>query len=36
MNITNKTVLKTDTGGWIEYIKAYKRTIWKELGKMFL
>ena len=31
-----RTVLKTDTGGMVEYTKAYERTILKELGKMTL
>ena len=31
-----RTVLKTDTGGRIEYIKALERTMLKELGKLSL
>ena len=33
-NFMFKTVPQTDTGGWIEYIKALEITILKELGKM--
>ncbi len=33
-NSSDKTVPETDTGGLVEYTKAFERTVLKELGKL--
>lgn len=35
-SITWKAVPETDTGGHVEYTKAYEKTMVKELGKLTL
>ena len=34
--LLKETVLKTNTGKWVEYTKTIKRIIVKELGKLTL